>query len=64
MAFLPAHLSVGVTEDESNRREEVTFAGSIATDDNIRLGREGLDNGLVFVAGECISNGAPNVLDL
>lgn len=50
LALLSAHLSVGITENETNRRKEITLAGTIAADDNIGFGRERLNNGLVLVA--------------
>ena len=47
--LLTSKLCVGVAEDESNRSEEVTLARSIAADNDIMFGREGLDYGLVLV---------------
>lgn len=45
-------MSIGITEDEPNGREEVTLPRSIAADDDIVFGREGLNDRLVLVAGE------------
>lgn len=50
LALLPAKVSVGVAENETNGREEVTLARAIAADDDIVFGREGLDDRLVLVA--------------
>ena len=47
--LLTSKLCVGVAEDESNRSEEVTLARSIAADNDVMFGREGLDYGLVLV---------------
>ena len=47
--LLTSELCVGVAEDESNCCEEVTLARSIAADNDIMFGREGLDDGLVLV---------------
>ena len=39
LSFFTSKVCICVTKDETNRREEVTFAGTIATDDDIvRLG--------------------------
>lgn len=37
ISLFPAHLSVCITEDESNGREEVAFPGTIAPNDDIVL---------------------------
>jgi hypothetical protein len=50
LSLLAAHLSVGIAQNESDGGEKVTLSGTIATNDNIVFGREGLDNGLVLVA--------------
>ena len=50
LTLLLAHLSVGIAEHKADRGEEVTLARPITTDDYIMLGREGLDDGLLFVA--------------
>ena len=47
--LLTSELCVGVAEDESNCCEEVTLARSIAADNDIMFGREGLDYGLILV---------------
>lgn len=49
LALFPPHVGVGITENESNGREEVTFTGTIATDNNVVFGGERLDHGLVLV---------------
>jgi len=47
---------IGIAEDKTDGREEITFAGTIATNDHIVFGREGLDDRLVLVAkGRSIS---------
>lgn len=51
LALLPAEMSVGIAEDESNGREEVTLPGTIAADNDVVFGGEWLDNRLIFVAG-------------
>ena len=43
-------MSIGITKDKTDGSEEVAFPGSIATDDDIVLGRERFDHGLIFVA--------------
>jgi hypothetical protein len=50
LPLLAAHVCVGIAEDESNGGEEVTLARTIAPDDDIGPGREGLDDGLILVA--------------
>lgn len=35
LPFLPSHMSVGITEDETDGRKEVTLPGSIAADNDI-----------------------------
>ena len=49
LALFPAHLSICIAEDETNSGEEVGLSGTIATDDDIALGREGLDDCLLLV---------------
>lgn len=49
LALFSPHVRVGITEDESNGREEVTFTGTIATDNNVVFWGEWLDHGLVLV---------------
>ena len=46
-------MCIGIAEDETDGREEITFTGTIATNDHIVLGREGLDDRLVLVAERC-----------
>ena len=50
LSFLPSHLSVGVTEYESNSGEEITLARSIATDDHIVFWREWFNDRLFTIA--------------
>lgn len=50
LALLSAEMSVGIAEDETNGREEVTLARPIAADDDIVFGRKGLNDRLVLVA--------------
>lgn len=50
LALFSTEVGVGIAQDESNRGEEVTLAGTIATDDNIVLWRKGLNDRLVLVA--------------
>ena len=57
LALLTAHLGVGIAQDEANCRKEITLAGAIATDNDISLGREGLNDGLVLVAGWQVRGG-------
>ena len=42
-------MRIGIAEDETNGREEITFAGTIATHDHIVLGRKRLNNRLILV---------------
>ena len=49
LSLFSTHVSVSITEDETNGSEEVAFPGSIATDNDIVLGREWLDYRLIFV---------------
>lgn len=51
LTFLSAHLCVGIAQDEPNRCKKITFPRSIAADNDVCLGREGLDDGLLLVAG-------------
>lgn len=50
LSLFSTHVSVSITKDETNGSEEVAFPGSIATDNDIVLGREWLDYRLIFVA--------------
>lgn len=49
MSLFPPHLSVGITEYESNSGEEITLARSIATDDHIVFWRERFNNRLFTI---------------
>lgn len=46
-------MCIGITENEPNGREEVALPGTIATNDDIVLGREGFNDGLILVAKQC-----------
>ena len=50
ISLFTTHLCICVTKYESNRSEEVAFAGPIAPYNNIMLGREGLNDRLLLVA--------------
>jgi hypothetical protein len=50
LSLLSSHLGVGIAEHKTDGGEEIALPGAVATNDNIVLGREGLDDGLVFVA--------------
>lgn len=50
LPLFSAHMGVGIAKDKADSGEEVAFPGSIATDDDIVLGREGLDNRLILIA--------------
>lgn len=50
LALLSAQVCVRIAENETNGGEEVTFAGTIAADNDIVFGRKGLDDGLILVA--------------
>lgn len=50
LSLFSAHMSVGIAKDETDSSEEVAFPGSIATNNDIVLGREGLDNRLILIA--------------
>lgn len=52
LSLLSPEVSVGITEDETNRGEEVTLARTIAANDDIVFRGKGLDNCLVLVAIE------------
>lgn len=54
LALLAAHVLVVVAEHEAHGGEEVALARAIAPDDDVALGREGLDLGLVLVALEAL----------
>ena len=42
-------MCIGIAEDKTDGREEITFAGTIATHDHIVLGRKRLNNRLILV---------------
>jgi hypothetical protein len=50
LPLFAGHLGIGIAEDEPNGGKEIALARTIATDDNIRAGREGFDDGLILVA--------------
>lgn len=50
LSLFATHLCVRITEHEANRGEEVALPRAIAANDDIVFGREGLDDGLIFVA--------------
>ena len=52
LSLFATHLSVGIAQDEADGGEEVALARAIATDDDIAVGREGLDLHLILVAGD------------
>lgn len=59
-------MCICIAEDETNGREEITFAGTIATHDHIVLGRKRLNNRLILVTIDilAISNRAQNRFEL
>jgi hypothetical protein len=50
LTLLSPEVSVRIAQDEPNRSKEITLARTIATNDNIVLGRKGLNDRLVLVA--------------
>lgn len=56
LSLFPAKMGVGIAEDETNRREEITLARTIAADDDIVFWREGLDDRLILVATRTFSS--------
>lgn len=50
LTLLSAEVSVRIAQDEPNRSKEITLPRTIATNDNIVLGRKGLNDRLVLVA--------------
>ena len=56
LSLLPSHLCVGIAENETNGGEEVGLSGTIATDNDIKAGREGFDDGLVLVGLEALDD--------
>lgn len=49
LTLLTSHLSICIAQDEADGGEEVGLSGSIATDDDIALWRERLDDCLLLV---------------
>lgn len=49
-SLLSAEVVVGIAQNEADSGKEVALSRSVPSDDNIRSGGEGLDNGLVLVA--------------
>lgn len=62
LPLLFAHLSIGITQHESNGSKEVTLPGAISSHDDIMLGRKGLDDGLFLVAGKMLDADLPRSL--
>lgn len=56
LSFLSAKMGIGIAQNEANGGEEVTLARTIAADNDIVFGREGLDNGLILVAAIIIGS--------
>jgi hypothetical protein len=54
LTLLSAKVGVGIAKDESNGSKEITFARTIAADDNIVFGGEWLNDRLVLVAKDRI----------
>lgn len=50
LSLFAPHLSIGITEYETDGRKEIALPGSIATNNNVRLRGEWFDDGLLFVA--------------
>lgn len=50
LSLLPTEVGVGITKDEANGCKEITFAGTVAANDDIMLGRKRLDDSLILVA--------------
>jgi len=50
LSFLSAQMGIGITQHEPNGREEITFARTIAADNDIVFRWEGFDDGLILVA--------------
>lgn len=51
LSLLPTEVGVCITENEANGCKEITFAGTVAANDDIMLGRKRLNDGLILVAG-------------
>jgi hypothetical protein len=56
LSLLATHLSVGIAEDEADGSEEVTLSRAIATDNDVCLGGEGLNDDLFLVAVRGVSD--------
>lgn len=54
LPLLATHIFIIITKYKAYCGEEVAFAGAIAADDDVALGRKGLDFGLVFIAFEAL----------
>jgi hypothetical protein len=52
LPLLAAHVGVGIAQHKPDSGEEVTLSRSIAPNDDIGAGGEGLDYGLLLVAVE------------
>lgn len=52
LPLFSTQVGIGITEDKSNCREEVAFAGSVATNDDIVLMRKRFNYGLFLVANK------------
>jgi len=52
LTLLATHLGICIAKDESYGSKEITLARTIAAHNYIVLGREGFDDGLVFVTGD------------
>ena len=50
LSLLSSHLSICIAEDKTDSGEKIALPRAVATNDDIVFGREGLDDGLVFVA--------------
>jgi len=50
LPLLAPHLRVSIAEDKPDGGEEITLPRAIATDNDIELWREWINNGLVLVA--------------
>lgn len=66
LALFSAHVRICIAEDETNGREEITFAGTIATHNHIVLGRKRLNNRLILVAIDILafSNRSQTIFEL
>lgn len=55
LPLFACHLGVCIAEDEADCGEEVTLAGAIASNNDIRAGGEGLYDGLILVAARVLA---------